>query len=236
MTRFYNKFLAAASAMMLTLTGCVNEDSPCPGDGDEATKVTLQFTVMTYNPAASREAQQSRATVDPEQGSLLSRADDDCSDGPQGSPAENYINTADCQFLLFDADRKLLRPIFPEITGKDDVQYTYYTIKASITEPYFDEAVKADLDQIDFYIMVIANSHSTGLDGQYPGLTPGVTTIDDIAAQKLTFNLPERRGQYNLITEWQPNINQNKLIPMAGLQKFTVSATQLKESTYDVPV
>lgn len=117
MTRFYNKFLAAASAMMLTLTGCVNEDSPCPGDGDEATKVTLQFTVMTYNPAASREAQQSRATVDPEQGSLLSRADDDCSDGPQGSPAENYINTADCQFLLFDADRKLLRPIFPEITG-----------------------------------------------------------------------------------------------------------------------
>lgn len=234
MTRFYNKFLAAASAMMLTLTGCVNEDSPCPGDGDEATKVTLQFTVMTHNPAASREAQQSRATG--AEASLLSRAGDDCYDDLQGSPAENYINTADCQFLLFDADRKLLRPIFPEITGKDDVQYTYYTIKASITEPYFDEAVKADRDQIDFYIMVIANSHSTGLDGQYPGFTPGVTTIDDIAAQKLTFNLPERRGQYNLITEWQPNINQNKLIPMAGLQKFTVSATQLKESTYDVPV
>ena len=234
MTRFYNKFLAAASAMMLTLTGCVNEDSPCPGDGDEATKVTLQFTVMTHNPAASREAQQSRATG--AEASLLSRAGDDCYDDIQGSPAENYINTADCQFLLFDADRKLLRPIFPEITGKDDVQYTYYTIKASITEPYFDEAVKADRDQIDFYIMVIANSHSTGLDGQYPGFTPGVTTIDDIAAQKLTFNLPERRGQYNLITEWQPNINQNKLIPMAGLQKFTVSATQLKESTYDVPV
>lgn len=234
MTRFYNKFLAAASAMMLTLTGCVNEDSPCPGDGDDGTKVTLQFTVMTYNPAASRDAQQSRATG--AEASLLSRAGDDCYDDLQGSPAENYINTADCQFLLFDADRKLLRPIFPEITGKDDVQYTYYTIKASITEPYFDEAVKADLDQIDFYIMVIANSHSTGLDGQYPGLTPGVTTIDDIAAQLLTFNLPERRGQYNLITEWQPNINQNKLIPMAGLQKFTVSATQLKESTYDVPV
>lgn len=234
MTRFYNKFLAAASAMMLTLTGCVNEDSPCPGDGDEATKVTLQFTVMTHNPAASRDAQQSRATG--AEASLLSRAGDDCYDDIQGSPAENYINTADCQFLLFDANRKLLRPIFPEITGKDDVQYTYYTIKASITEPYFDEAVKADLDQIDFYIMVIANSHSTGLDGQYPGFTPGVTTIEDIAAQKLTFNLPERRGQYNLITEWQPNINQNKLIPMAGLQKFTVSATQLKESTYDVPV
>lgn len=234
MTRFYNKFLAAASAMMLTLTGCVNEDSPCPGDGDEATKVTLQFTVMTHNPAASREAQQSRATG--AEASLLSRAGDNCYDDIQGSPAENYINTADCQFLLFDADRKLLRPIFPEITGKDDVQYTYYTIKASITEPYFDEAVKADRDQIDFYIMVIANSHSTGLDGQYPGFTPGVTTIEDIAAQKLTFNLPERRGQYNLITEWQPNINQNKLIPMAGLQKFTVSATQLKESTYDVPV
>ena len=88
---------------------------------------------MTYNPAASREAQQSRADGDTTEGSLLSRAGDDCYDDLQGSPAENYINTADCQFLLFDADRKLLRPIFPEITGKDDVQYTYYTIKASIT-------------------------------------------------------------------------------------------------------
>lgn len=236
MTRFYNKFLAAASAMMLTLTGCVNEDSPCPGDGDEATKVTLQFTVMTYNPASSREAQQSRAGGDPEQGSLLSRAGDDCYDDLQGSPAENYINTADCQFLLFGADRKLLRPIFPEITGQDKVDYTWYTIKASITEPYFDEAVKADLDQIDFYIMVIANSHSTGLDGQYPGFTPGVTTIDDIAKQLLTFNLPERRAQDNQITEWQPDIDQNKLIPMVGLQTFTVSADQLKGSTYDTPV
>ena len=141
MTRFYNKFLAAASAMMLTLTGCVNEDSPCPGDGDDGTKVTLQFTVMTYNPAASREAQQSRADGDKAEGSLLSRAgaDDDCSQGPQGSPAENYINTADCQFLLFGADRTLLRPIFPEITGQDKVDYTWYTIKASITEPYFDK-------------------------------------------------------------------------------------------------
>ncbi|WP_289640888.1 hypothetical protein, partial [uncultured Muribaculum sp.] len=101
MTRFYNKFLAAASAMMLTLTGCVNEDSPCPGDGDDGTKVTLQFTVMTYNPAASREAQQSRADGDTTEGSLLSRAGDDCYDDLQGSPAENYINTADCQFLLF---------------------------------------------------------------------------------------------------------------------------------------
>lgn len=238
MTRFYNKFLAAASAMMLTLTGCVNEDSPCPGDGDDGTKVTLQFTVMTYNPAASREAQQSRADGDKAEGSLLSRAgaDDPCDEGPQGSPAENYINTADCQFLLFGADRKLLRPIFPEITGQDKVDYTWYTIKASITEPYFDEAVKAGNENIDFYIMVIANSHSTGLDGQYPGLTPGVTTIDDIAAQLLTFNLPERRDQNYLITEWQPNVDQNKLIPMVGLQTFTVSADQLKESTYDTPV
>lgn len=228
MTRFYNKFLAAASAMMLTLTGCVNEDSPCPGDGDDGTKVTLQFTVMTYNPASSRDAQQSRAD-----------GDDNCKEGPQGSPAENYINTADCQFLLFDDKRTLLRPIFPEITPgqKDDnVDYTWYSIKASITEPYFDEAVKAGTKDIDFYIMVIANSHSTGLDGQYPGLTPGVTTIDHIAAQLLTFNLPERRAQDNQITEWQPNIDENKLIPMVGLQTFTVSADDLKGSTYDTPV
>lgn len=239
MTRFYNKFLAAASAMMLTLTGCVNEDSPCPGDGDDGTKVTLQFTVMTYNPASSRDAQQSRAD-----GSLLSRAgaDDNCSEGPQGSPAENYINTADCQFLLFDADRTLLRPIFPEITPgqKDDnVDYTWYSIKASITEPYFDEAVKAGNDRIDFYIMVIANSHSTGLDGQYPGLTPGVTTIDDIAAQKIIYNLPSQGplgdGGY-WSSSWSPSIEYNNYIPMAGLQKFTVSADQLKESTYDTPV
>ncbi len=240
MTRFYNKFLAAASAMMLTLTGCVNEDSPCPGDGDDGTKVTLQFTVMTYNPAASREAQQSRADGDTTEGSLLSRAgaDDPCDEGPQGSPAENYINTADCQFLLFGADRKLLRPIFPEITGHDNVDYTWYSIKASITEPYFDEAVKAGTENIDFYIMVIANSHSTGLDGQYPGFPPGVTTIDDIAAQKIIYNLPSQGeiGDMYWTSSWSPSIESHNYIPMAGLQKFTVSATQLKESTYDTPV
>ena len=67
---------------------------------------------------------------------------------------------------------KLLATHLSRNNRKDDVQYTYYTIKASITEPYFDEAVKADRDQIDFYIMVIANSHSTASTANTPASPP----------------------------------------------------------------
>lgn len=226
MTRLSTYVLAAMSALALSMaTACVNEDSPCPPDsGDDGGKgVTLQFTVVTHNAGSNRSA--------------VSRVDD-CIGDQNGSNAENFINTADCRFMLFDEDRKLLRPIFPEITGEDAVNYTWYNIKASITEKYFDEKVAAG-EPVTFYIMVIANT--SNLDGQYFTYSPGVTTIEDIAAQRRTFRQPEGYIEFlpdgfNSFVPWNPNIDGGRLIPMAGLQQFTVDAAVLKASTYEAPV
>ncbi len=222
MTRLDRHILIAASAIALSLTGCVNDDSPCPVETpvDSAEGVTLAFTVVTQNgTGAVASAPESRA--------------DDCDDEQEGSAAENYINMSDCQFLLFDSDRTLLRPIFPEVTATDNVSYTFYSVKAEITEKYFTEKVKAG-ESVTFYIMVIANTSS--LSGQNIGMSPGSSTISNLANQRRTYTLAPRRDQWNVIATWSPSIDGHQYIPMAGLQKFVVAASDLKASTYDNPV
>lgn len=233
MTRLYKYIITAGAVLALSLTGCVSEDSPCPpgGSDDDGKAVTLRFTVVTRSAEGGRPAEASEGPA------LAPSRADDCYADQKGTPAENFINTADCQFLLFDADRKLLRPIFPEVTEKDDTQYTWYSIKTSITEKYFDERIKAGQD-VTFYIMVIANTR--GLDGQYVNYAPGVTTIEDIANQRRTFVQPGvgrlANGTWYQSGSWQPSIDNRRYIPMSGLQKFTVSAAALKASTSDNPV
>ncbi len=237
MTRLYKYILVAGAILALSLTGCVSEDSPCPPgeSGDDGKAVTLRFTVVTRSADNVRSA---NAAPDGN-GSTQSRADD-CYDDQSGTPAENFINTADCQFLLFDADRKLLRPIFPEVTATENTEYTLYSVKATITDPYFENAVKeaGDDGNVKFYIMVIANTHSENFNGQYLSYSPGVTTISDLAAQGKTFDLPPRRDQWNNISIWQPstNISDKKFIPMSGIQEFDVRASLLKTTSDDAPL
>lgn len=210
---------AALLALALLAQGCVadNEDD-CPAPPAPENNITLQFMVVTPSPAGR---------------SAVSRADN-CDADEQGSAAENYINTADMQFFLFDADRKLLRTFRPEITSKDDERYTWYELKAMFNEPYFDEAVKAGQENVSFYILVTANT--SGLGGQYFGVVPGVTTIDDMAQQLRTFNCPPRRKPNTEVLQWYPDIDNGYFIPMSGLQQFTVSTARLVSSTYEDPV
>lgn len=210
---------AALLALALLAQGCVaDNDDDCPAPPAPENNITLQFMVVTPSPAGR---------------SAVSRADN-CDADEQGSAAENYINTADMQFFLFDADRKLLRTFRPEITSKDDERYTWYELKAMFNEPYFDAAVKSGQENVSFYILVTANT--SGLGGQYFGVVPGVTTIDDMAQQLRTFNCPDRADQWNISTEWRPDIAAEQFIPMSGLQKFTVSTADLVASTYENPV
>lgn len=209
----HTRFAAAATALMLLLTGCVNDDSDCPSGGSDAKALGLHFVVVTRNSDA------------------LSRADEDCEEGPQGSAAENFINTSDCQFLLFDADGKLLRPLFPEISVEDNTTYTSYSITTLINEPYFDNAVKNGDADVTFYIMVIANAHSQGITSQYLTYNPGTTTADNIFAQLATFTQPMLPD-----AAWSPVIASKQFMPMAGMQKFTVTTAALKKSTYEDPV
>lgn len=210
---------AALLALALLAQGCVaDNDEDCPAPPAAENTITLQFMVVTPSPAGR---------------SAVSRKDN-CDAEEAGSAAENYINTADMQFFLFDADRKLLRTFRPEITSKDDERYTWYELRAMFNEPYFDEAVKAGQENVSFYILVTANT--SGLGGQYFGITPGVTTIDQMAQQLCTFNCPDRADQWNISSEWRPDIATEQFIPMSGLQKFTVSTSDLVSSTYEEPV
>lgn len=209
---------AALLALALLAQGCVADNDDCPAPPAPENNITLQFMVVTPSPAGR---------------SAVSRADN-CDADEQGSAAENYINTADMQFFLFDADRKLLRTFRPEITSKDDERYTWYELKAMFNEPYFDAAVKSGQENVSFYILVTANT--SGLGGQYFGVVPGVTTIDDMAQQLRTFNCPPRRDQDNNYTFWHPDIAKGDFIPMSGLQKFTVSTAELVASTYEEPL
>lgn len=210
---------AALLALALLAQGCVaDNDDDCPAPPAPENNITLQFMVVTPSPAGR---------------SAVSRADN-CVDDEQGTAAENYINTADMQFFLFDADRKLLRTFRPEITSKDNTLYTWYELKAMFNEPYFDEAVKSGQENVSFYILVTANT--SGLGGQYFGVVPGTTTIDDMAQQLRTFNCPDRADEYYISTEWRPDIDAKQFIPMSGLQQFTVSTADLVASTYEDPV
>lgn len=238
MNKIYRNILAAASALMaLSLTGCVNEDSPCPDNDDPGQGMSIQFTVVTHNPGQGAGAQSQ--TDAPSAAPALNGASraDDCNGDQTGSPAENFIDMSTCQFFLFDGSGTVLRRIFPEETSKNETSYQWYQFKAEIVEPYFDNAIKSGKLTVDFYIMVIANSKS--LDGQEIAYTPGRTTIADIAALRRTFVQPEGYNDPNHDYEffpWEPDIANKRLIPMAGIQKFTVSTADLAASTYDTPV
>lgn len=211
---------AALLALALLAQGCVaDNDDDCPAPPAPENNITLQFMVVTPSPAGR---------------SAVSRADECDHPEEAGTAAENYIDTDDMQFFLFDADRKLLRTFRPEITGKDDQLYTWYTLKAMFNEPYFDAAVKSGQENVSFYILVTANT--SGLGGQYFGVVPGVTTIDDMAQQLRTFNCPPRRDQDQNYILWHPDIDKGDFIPMSGLQKFTVSTAHLVTSSYEEPV
>lgn len=211
MTPIYAKVLAAASAvaLTLTLTGCVNEDSPCdiPADNDG---MAIKFTLVTRNGLGGR---MQAPTSSP------SRADDDCNADSPGTAAENYIDMADCELILFDGDKRLLRRIYPE---KATSAADSYTAQVEITDAYFTDKVRNGED-VSFYIMAVANSSS--LSGQQLALTPG-QSITDLAAQQRTFKQPTGI--------WTPGTD--KYIPMAGFRRFTVTAAALKASSYDVPV
>jgi len=232
MTRLYRHIIAAVAVSAVSLTGCVNEDGPCPPDepgSDDGKEVTLRFTVAT----------RSAAVTDDAPSSAPSRADD-CEGDRQGTAAENFINMSDCRFLLFDADRKLIRPIFPEFTAEETAEYTLYSVKATIVDPYFEKAVKeaGDGGKVKFYIMVIANTRSEGLNGQDFAYFPGATTISEMAGQRKTFDLPPRRGVDNSLVTWNPStdVAVGRFIPMAGLQEFNVAAASLKAATEDAPL
>lgn len=204
--------LMTAFSLMLSAAGCVNEDDNCPVPGSGGDTVKLRFTIVTRTPMNSSR-QSSRAA--------------DISGDKIGTPAENYLNLAarDISFLLFDRNQKLLRNFTPDvdITPVDDSNYVTYTVRATISEPYFANVADADTE---FYIMVVANGRPYGLSAF--ALAPGHTSISDVAGQLASFTMPtvsidpENYGRFGWQPD-QPGIADGEYIPMAGLQHFTIA-------------
>lgn len=203
--------LLTAFSLMLSAAGCVNEDDNCPVPGSGSDTVKLRFTIVTRTPMNSSR-QSSRAA--------------DISGDKIGTPAENYLNLAarDISFLLFDSDQKLLRNFTPDvdITPVDGSNYITYTVRATISEPYFANVADADTK---FYIMVVANGRPYGLSAF--ALAPGHTSISDVAGQLASFTMPtvsidpEDYGRFGWQPD-QPGDADGEYIPMAGLQHFTI--------------
>lgn len=204
--------LMTAFSLMLSAAGCVNEDDNCPVPGSGSDTVKLRFTIVTRTPMNSSR-QSSRAA--------------DISGDKIGTPAENYLNLAarDISFLLFDRDQKLLRNFTPDvdITPVDGSNYITYTVRATISEPYFANVADANTE---FYIMVVANGRPYGLSAF--ALAPGHTSISDVAGQLASFTLPTTYQDpiTSGTTGWtpsQPGDADGEYIPMAGLQHFTIA-------------
>lgn len=203
--------LLIALLVSLLAVGCVNDYDDCPADHPEDTPVKLHFTIVTRTPL--------------DYGTRLTRAAD--IGGEQtGTAAENYLNLAghDIRFLLFDSDQKLLREFTPDvdITPTETANYITYSVRATVTEPYFAQVAEG---ATDFYIMVVANGRPYNMTAF--GLTPGITTIKDAANQLVTFTPktitidPETGGRFG----WAPSIPgdaNGEYMPMAGLQHFSL--------------
>lgn len=93
---------------------------------------------------------------------------------------------------------------------------------------------------VSFSIMVIANGK--GMHAVPFALYPGVTTIADVARELRTFDTPPHYESFTVgdivskvYTPWSPSIAEKRLIPMAGLQKFTIKAVELASSSPNEP-
>lgn len=201
----------------LMLSSCINDDEMCPSDGSDPSDgpgVTLEFTMLTRNAASSRG---SRALMDT-----------DISNKEIGFAAENYLDLDNLTFLLFDNQKKLLRTFKPDVTPESAGSYIKYRVKAFLHDNYF---LKATTDNITFTIVVLGNY--AGLDPQRFNYYIGEDLATIFDENKVgTFAAPEK-DKWGLT--WIPTITEKYLIPMAGMQTFTVSMARLRASSPDNP-
>ncbi len=205
----------------IIMIGCVGDELNCPAPEAPTEKnegLYLKFTVLTRNTYGTRDTGITR-TAD--------------TDGDQeGSGAENFIVLSDLRFLLFDSERKLLQDFTTEAkVVSTNGSYSVYEILAAIHEPYFDSNKEK---AIDFYIMATANGQSMGA-GQPEGLTPGVTSIDDICSTSQATVMTDKPLATELLQANLFDTPDRQHFPMSGFQKFTLPKGALDISSEAAP-
>lgn len=211
------------AAVLLIFSGCINDNELCapaesPEDGGEG--ITMEFTMLTRNAESSAG---SRTLLPPSGNTEV------------GFGAENYLDLENLTFLLFDDRQKMLRTFKPDVEVIDDdtAPYVKYSVRTFLHDKYF---LYATGETIEFTIVVLGNyaGHSPDRFNYYIG--QDLTEIFDQSAVG-TFAIPKVNNDVNT---WIPTVapvagQATGHIPMAGMQTFTVSTSDLRASTPDRP-
>ena len=203
----------SALALFAGAAACSHSDdpmAPVAGDG-----VEFRFEIVTGSlvPAVSGG---SRAVTMP-------------ANTQQGTLAENYLDLENITFLFFDADKRLIAPFHPEVTPVEDSRFVRYEVSAEVADAYF---TRPSTPQVTFYIMALANY--SAFDPRNFNFTRGMS-MEAVFDAAPSFRMPEASPW------WYPHIETldgssgawptaPQHIPMAGVQSFTVDASEFTSS------
>lgn len=208
------RILLAAMLAAVFMTGCIQEYDECPDNsrGPLIKKgMTLNFTLLTRG---VNKTSRTRAVVAPP--------------NPQdGTAAENFLDIPNMTFLIFKEDKSLLAAFTPEVTPQN-ATYTTYDVTYTVPETLFDYITG---DMINVYIMAIGNA-----------INHGVTDMAFLPLEKMfentaTFPYPlTGSSQAADGSQWIPDFDENRGIPMSGMQYFSIPRDALERSSYENPL
>lgn len=209
--------LVAGLGAGLLLSGCIDSNSECIEDQpgyEEGKDVWLSVNFRNVDSEG-----RSRAVTDP------------VHPDEEATAAENYIDGNDLTVMFLNSDDRVMKVFADgeysvEVISNADGLYNDYQLRFRINQDYFE---KKDPNTSTFSLLVVANHDGTG-DGQtYNPDNLWMKSVADLSALKTSFGYTGLNG-----TEaWQPDkdANPKRLIPMAGIHRFTVSRTALEGAT-----
>lgn len=205
---------ASLIAALLLLPSCVNDNSLCVEDQpgyQEGKDVWLSVNFRNVDSEG-----RSRAVTDPV------HPDEDA------TAAENFIDVNDITVMFLNSDGRVMKVFADgeysvEVTSNTDGLYNDYVLRFRINQDYFEKTGATST----FSLLVVANHNGTG-DGQtYNPDNLWMKSVADLSALKTSFGYTGLNGT----AAWTPDIAGGRHIPMAGIQRFTVSRAALESAT-----
>lgn len=216
--------MAVMALMSLSMASCIMDEG---SEGDEPApprQGDVWLSMAIHNLSST-----GRATTKPkpEDGETHPEEDD--------TEAECYINTSDVNVLLFDDQKHLIHTF----SGDDcqvtpDGQTDQYTLKVKAHTDMFKYAGTAANTTVNFSIMIVANLTGTGNgDGAFNFNEYPFKSIAELSNLYRGFGYTGLNGT----DAWVPSIEQNRLIPMAGIaaQSFTLEQLTNNGQTEEKP-
>ena len=197
-----------ALGFLMPFWSCSHSDIPDSAVNDPEGKFRLSFNIVTKTVSATRAA--------------------DIEGEETGSSPENYIDVSDIRFLIFDGEQNFVSDITPKAQVRAmDESFTIYNVVARVDEPFFTENISNN--SLSFFIVVLANF--SGWDVTLPPLATGLTLDDLFSNGCVLKSIPNSSDLMKADTA----DTDRQLFPMAGMQRFTINANNLLNTSEDNP-